>query len=52
MIGRTLRLLEARGIDIPDSARKHMHACTDLDVLDRWFDRAVTADDIDEVLAE
>ncbi|MGI5217770.1 hypothetical protein [Nocardia sp. CA-290969] len=52
VIEKTLRLLEARGIDVPGPARKRIQSCLDLEVLDRWFDRAITATDIAEVFAE
>ena len=38
-----LRILDVRGIDIPDTHRERIAACADLDTLDTWFDRAVTA---------
>lgn len=52
VIGKTLRLLDARGIAVSDSDREHIQGCVDLEVLDRWFDRAITAADIDEVFAD
>jgi predicted transposase YdaD len=38
-----LRILAARGIDVDERARQLILACTDLDTLDRWFDRALNA---------
>ncbi|NUP27787.1 MAG: hypothetical protein HOQ44_14025, partial [Nocardia sp.] len=43
VVEKTLRLLEARGITVPDRSRERIRNCTDLAVLDRWFDRAITA---------
>ncbi|MGW0180214.1 hypothetical protein [Nocardia sp. NPDC003345] len=51
-IEKTLRLLEARGITVPDHSRERIRACTDLEILDRWFDRAITATEIDEIFAD
>ena len=52
VIDKILRLLDARGVDVPDSAQHRIRACTDLESLDRWFDRAITATQIEEVFAE
>ena len=49
---RILRLLTSRNIEVPDSATARIRACSDLEVLDRWFDRAITANDVAEVFAE
>jgi hypothetical protein len=46
-----LTVLTTRGIDIPDDARDRITTCTDLDQLDSWLRRAVTANAIDEVFA-
>jgi len=46
-----LRLLDRRGVPIPDSDRDLITSCTDLAALDRWFDRAITATTADEVFA-
>lgn len=51
-IEKTLRLLDARGITVPDHSRERIRACTDLAILDRWFDRAITATEIDEIFAD
>ncbi|MCX4240249.1 hypothetical protein [Paraliomyxa miuraensis] len=46
-----LKLLDIRGL-VPDpSLRSRIMACTDLDQLDRWLRRAVTARSLDEMLA-
>ena len=44
-----LRLLEKRGLAVADSMRERVLSCTDIELLDRWFDRAVTASDTDAV---
>ncbi|WP_416983068.1 hypothetical protein [Streptomyces sp. T028] len=44
-----LNILRWRGIDVPDSVRDRVEACTDLDQLTTWSERAVhatTADDL------
>lgn len=47
-----LRVLEMRGIPVPDSARERVTSCTDLDTLDRWFGRALKVTDADALFAE
>lgn len=47
-----LRLLESRGVAVPEDDRERITGCTDLDVLDRWFDRAITAPDADALFVE
>ncbi|MFC6067622.1 hypothetical protein [Streptomyces ochraceiscleroticus] len=47
-----LRLLEGRGIAVSEEARARITGCTELDVLDRWFDRALTAQEADELFAD
>ncbi|MGW8699967.1 hypothetical protein ACWGOK_23990, partial [Streptomyces eurythermus] len=37
----TLRVLEWRGIPVPDSVRERVLACEDLDRLEVWAQRAV-----------
>lgn len=44
-----LTVLESRGIDIPESARERVTACTDLGQLDAWLRRAASIDKIDEL---
>jgi hypothetical protein len=38
-----LMVLDARGIEVPDEIRARVTDCADLDQLDRWLRRAVTA---------
>jgi hypothetical protein len=47
-----MRALESRKLAITDSARAIITSCTDLDTLDRWFDRAFTVTDVDELFSE
>jgi flagellar biosynthesis/type III secretory pathway protein FliH len=47
-----LAILEARGVDVPASARTRITECTDLDVLDRWVRRAAVAERIDDLFEE
>jgi hypothetical protein len=47
-----LRVLDVRGIDVPEAARERITSCTDLDTLGTWLDRAVTAADTQELFAE
>jgi hypothetical protein len=47
-----LRLLERRGIAVPDDARERILGCTDLDTLRMWFDRAYDLTHIGELFAD
>lgn len=38
-----LKILAVRGIAVDDRARQLVMSCTDLDTLDRWLERALTA---------
>ncbi|HEY3236851.1 MAG TPA: Uma2 family endonuclease [Polyangiaceae bacterium] len=44
-----LRLLEKRGFILSAELRERVSSCTDAELLDRWFDRAVTATTVDGV---
>ncbi|KUN43228.1 hypothetical protein [Streptomyces olivochromogenes] len=46
-----LRILDLRAIDIPEAARERVNACTDLELLGTWFDRALTATNAEELFA-
>jgi hypothetical protein len=43
MARAVLAVLEARGIAVPDDARARITECSDLDQLETWVRRAVTA---------
>ena len=45
-----LRILAARGVYVPDEARQRVLSCMDLATLDRWFDRALKASTLSDVL--
>ncbi len=47
----TLRILQWRGIPVPDAVRERVNTCTDLDRLETWAQRAVQATDAREVFA-
>ncbi|WP_432147537.1 hypothetical protein [Streptomyces sp. bgisy029] len=47
-----LRILAVRGVEVPDEVRQRITGCKDLDVLDVWFERAITASTADAVLGE
>ncbi|MFF9670364.1 hypothetical protein ACF1GS_01480 [Streptomyces eurythermus] len=47
----TLRVLEWRGIPVPDSVRERVLACEDLGRLEVWAQRAVHATDAVELFA-
>jgi predicted transposase YdaD len=45
-----LRILTARGVHVADEARQRILSCTDIATLDRWFDRALNARTLSDVL--
>jgi hypothetical protein len=45
-----LRTLAARGVPVDEASRKRILECTDLPTLDTWFDRALNATRLSEVL--
>jgi hypothetical protein len=47
-----LKVLEARGIAVPDAQRQEILGCRDLGRLDRWLRRAAVASSAEEILAE
>jgi hypothetical protein len=46
-----LRVLEARGIAVPEAERELIAGCQDLSQLQEWLTRAATATSLDEVIA-
>ncbi|MGQ4382655.1 hypothetical protein [Streptomyces sp. SAS_270] len=48
----TLRILEWRGIPVPASVRERVQACTDLEQLETWAQRAVHAAKVEELFAD
>ncbi|MFL5343221.1 MAG: hypothetical protein ACJ8AT_00400 [Hyalangium sp.] len=46
-----LRILAARGIAVDETGRERILSCTDLDTLDRWFTRALSATRFSDLLA-
>ncbi|MBT3153751.1 hypothetical protein HTV45_23260 [Streptomyces sp. CHD11] len=46
-----LRLMERRGFSLTEETRQHVTTCTDMPLLDLWFDRAIDATTLDEVFA-
>jgi hypothetical protein len=49
--GMLLRVLAARGFDVPGQVRERVLSCTDLRQLESWGDRAVTAATLDDVFS-
>ena len=45
-----LTILSARGLHVPVAQRKRIEECTRLATLDRWIEKAATADSVDEAL--
>ncbi|MQM24950.1 DUF3027 domain-containing protein [Glycomyces albidus] len=48
-IGALLKVLEARGINVSESARTRIESVSDEEELDRWFARSVTVDRVEEI---
>ncbi|MFI6286897.1 hypothetical protein ACIBCM_19470 [Streptomyces sp. NPDC051018] len=44
-----LTVLKVRRIDITDETRARITECTDLELLDQWFTRAILADSADDI---
>lgn len=44
-----LKLLSVRGIAVPDEARNRINKCINMDLLDEWLIRVMTAEKIDDV---
>ena len=44
-----LKVLTVRGIAVPDEARNRINKCINLDLLDEWLIRVMTAEKIDDV---
>lgn len=47
-----VRILVARGVRLDDESRQRILGCRDLTTLDRWFDRALHAHRLSDVLDE
>ncbi|MFH8468923.1 hypothetical protein [Streptomyces sp. NPDC017991] len=47
-----LRVLERRGMPVPEAARERITSCADLDILALWFDRSLTATAVEDLFAE
>jgi len=46
-----LRLLDLRGVEVTEAERDLIGTCRDLELLDRWFAPAATAERIEDGLA-
>ncbi|MGW7044365.1 hypothetical protein ACWGDT_17000 [Streptomyces avermitilis] len=44
-----MRVLKVRTVPVADSVRARIVACTELDTLGRWLDRAVTGTTTDDL---
>ncbi|KFA90785.1 Rpn family recombination-promoting nuclease/putative transposase [Archangium violaceum] len=47
-----LRTLTSRGVRVDEAARQRILTCTDMATLDRWFDRALNATALSDVLED
>ncbi|MDQ0991386.1 hypothetical protein [Streptomyces sp. V3I7] len=48
----TLRILELRGVEVPDSVRLRVEGCSDLEQLKAWSERAVHVGSAEELFSE
>ncbi|OJT21354.1 hypothetical protein BO221_26385 [Archangium sp. Cb G35] len=48
--GAVVRILTARGVHVDEAARQRILTCTDMATLERWFDRALNATTLSDVL--
>ncbi|WP_149260064.1 hypothetical protein [Actinomadura sp. K4S16] len=46
-----LLMLEARGVDVPEDVRRRVEGCTDLEQIERWIQRAVSADTAEDLFS-
>jgi hypothetical protein len=44
-----LLMLEARGLDVPEDVRRRVEGCTDLQQIERWIQRAVSAETAEDL---
>ncbi|MFD0538635.1 hypothetical protein ACFQY7_37820 [Actinomadura luteofluorescens] len=42
-------MLEARGLDVPADVRARVQGCTDLEQIERWIQRAISADSAEDL---
>jgi hypothetical protein len=47
-----LRIMAARGLDIPEHIRARVAECADTARLEAWADRAATATSVDEIFGD
>ncbi|QRK04349.1 Rpn family recombination-promoting nuclease/putative transposase [Archangium violaceum] len=47
-----LRILTARGVQVDEETRQRVLTCTDMAVLDLWFDRSLNATSLSDVLSD
>ncbi|AGP54472.1 hypothetical protein [Streptomyces rapamycinicus] len=47
-----LRVLSLRGLEATPETRERIEACKDLDLLDAWLDRAVTASRVEDLFVD
>jgi hypothetical protein len=47
-----LRILTSRGVHVDDKARQRILSCTDTATLDQWFERALKATQLSDVLGD
>jgi hypothetical protein len=47
-----VRILAAHGVHLDDEARRRILSCSDLDTLDLWFERALRATSLSDVLED
>lgn len=51
-VSMILRILDWRGIPVPDAVRDRVKACSDLDQLEVWAERAVHATIVEDLFVD
>jgi len=52
MAGAVLRILAARGIDVPERARERINGSQDPEVVNSWLVRSITVSHVNELFDE
>lgn len=47
-----LRLLKRRGIPVDDTSRERIKSCTDQDTLEKWADRTLDVDTVEQLFED
>lgn len=47
-----LRVLKRRGFQVDDTSRERIESCTDQGTLEKWLDRSVDADKVEDIFKD